>query len=146
MGTHLDVEKSCEYKTKTATGPLASTILYLIGKSTDDYQLEKKMRKSELSVEVIWKPFMITFMIGKTFHLKLMRSKESDLCAHQRLNIMETKLKKVWHRSGQRSNMTMREMKKFRSFCKLLPVRPEDKTQYWKRKQKVRMKMIGHGT
>ena len=47
----LDVEKNCEFETITAAELLASKFLSLIGKSTGDYDLKKKIRKSDMSVE-----------------------------------------------------------------------------------------------
>ena len=49
----LDVEKSCEFEIITAAELLASKFLSLIGKSTGDYDLKKKSRKNEMSVESI---------------------------------------------------------------------------------------------
>ena len=49
----LDVEKNCEFETITAAELLASKFSSLIGKSTGDYDLKKKIRKSDMSVEAI---------------------------------------------------------------------------------------------
>ena len=46
----LEVEKNCEFETVTAAELLASKFLSLIGKSTGDYDLKKKIRKSDMSV------------------------------------------------------------------------------------------------
>ena len=47
----LDVEKNCEFETITAAELIASKFLSLIGKSTGDYELKKKIRKSDMSIE-----------------------------------------------------------------------------------------------
>ena len=49
----LEVEKDCEFKTMTAAKLLASKFPSLIGKSIGDYDLKKKIRKSDISVEAI---------------------------------------------------------------------------------------------
>ena len=49
----LDVEKNCEFETKTAAELIASKFQSLIGMSTGDYELKKKIRKSNMSVEAI---------------------------------------------------------------------------------------------
>ena len=47
----LDVEKNCEFETITAAELIVSKFLSLIGKSTGDYDLKKKIRKSDMSIE-----------------------------------------------------------------------------------------------
>ena len=47
----LEVEKNCAFENVTAAELLASKFLSLIGKSTGDYELKKKLRKSDMSVE-----------------------------------------------------------------------------------------------
>ena len=49
----LEVEKKCEFETITAAELLASKFLSVIGKSTGDYDLKKKIRKSDMSIEAI---------------------------------------------------------------------------------------------
>ena len=49
----LEVEKNCEFETKIAAELLASKFLSVIGKSTGDYDLKKKIRKSDMSIEAI---------------------------------------------------------------------------------------------
>ena len=49
----LEVEKNCEFETITAAELLASKFLSVIGKSTGDYDLKKKIRKSDMPVEAI---------------------------------------------------------------------------------------------
>ena len=49
----LDVEKNCEFETITAAELIASKFLSLIGKSTGDYELKKKIRKRDMSIEAI---------------------------------------------------------------------------------------------
>ena len=48
-----EVEKKCEFETKTAAELLASKFLSLIWKSTGNYELKKKIRKSIRLVEGI---------------------------------------------------------------------------------------------
>ena len=47
----LEVEKNCEFEAITAAELLASKYQSLRGKSTDDYELKKKIRKNDMSVE-----------------------------------------------------------------------------------------------
>ena len=47
----LEVEKNCEFETITAAELLASKFLSPLGKSTGDYDIKKKIRKSDMSVE-----------------------------------------------------------------------------------------------
>ena len=49
----LAIERNCEFETITAAELLASKFLSVIGKSTGDYDLKKKIRKSDMSVEAI---------------------------------------------------------------------------------------------
>ena len=48
-----EVGKNCEVETITAAELLASKFLSVIGKSTGDYDLKKKIRKSDMSIEAI---------------------------------------------------------------------------------------------
>ena len=68
----LEVEKNCEFETITAAELLASKFLSLIGKSTGDYELKKKIRKSDMSVEAI------TEAIHEYAYEKLNESPETD--------------------------------------------------------------------
>ena len=49
----LAIKRNCEFETITAAELLASKFLSVIGKSTGDYNLKKKIRKSDMSVEAI---------------------------------------------------------------------------------------------
>ena len=49
----LEVEKNCEFETITAAELLASKFLTVIGKSMGDYDIKKKIRKSDISIEAI---------------------------------------------------------------------------------------------
>ena len=49
----LEIEKNCEFENTTAAELLASKFLSLMGKSTRDYELKNKIRKSDMSVEAI---------------------------------------------------------------------------------------------
>ena len=49
----LEFEKNCEFETITAAELLASKFLSVIGKSTGVYDLKKKIRKSDMSIEAI---------------------------------------------------------------------------------------------
>ena len=49
----LEIKKNCKFETLFAAELLASKILSVIGKSTGDYDLKKKIRKIDMSVEAI---------------------------------------------------------------------------------------------
>ena len=49
----LVIEKNCEFETITAAELRASKFLSVIGKSTGDYDLKKKIRKNDMSVKAI---------------------------------------------------------------------------------------------
>ena len=49
----LQVEKNCEFENVTPDDPLASKILSVIGRSTGDYELKKKIRNSDTTIETI---------------------------------------------------------------------------------------------
>ena len=68
----LEVNKNCKFETITATELLASKFLSLIGKSTGDFDLKKKIRKSDMSVEAI------TDAIHEYMYKKLNDSLETD--------------------------------------------------------------------
>ena len=53
METNPRSRENCEFEAITAAELLASKFLSLIGKSTGDYELKKKIRKSDMSVETI---------------------------------------------------------------------------------------------
>ena len=68
----LEIEKNCEFENITAAELLASKFLSLRGKSTRDYELKKKIRKSDMSVEAI------TDAIREYLYKKLNDSPETD--------------------------------------------------------------------
>ena len=68
----MDVEKNCEFETITAAELIASKFLSLIGKSTGDYELKKKIRKSDMSIEAI------TDAIHEYMYEKLNESPETE--------------------------------------------------------------------
>ena len=68
----LEVEKNFDFETITAAELLASKFLSIIGKSTGDYDLKKKIRKSDMSVEAI------TGAIHKYMYEKLNDSSETE--------------------------------------------------------------------
>ena len=47
----LQVEKNCEFENVTSAELIASKILSVIGRSTGDYELKKKIRKSDMTIE-----------------------------------------------------------------------------------------------
>ena len=47
----LQTEKKCELDKVTPAELIASKLLSLIGRSTEDYELEKKIRKSDMTIE-----------------------------------------------------------------------------------------------
>ena len=49
----LQTEKNCEFDNVTAAELIASKFLSLIGESTGDYELKKKIRKSKMNIETI---------------------------------------------------------------------------------------------
>ena len=49
----LTIERNCEFEKITAAELLTSKFLSVIGKSVGDYDLKKKIRKSDMSVEAI---------------------------------------------------------------------------------------------
>ena len=53
METNLRSGKNCDFEAITAAELLASKFLSLIGKSTGDYELKKKIRKNNMSVDTI---------------------------------------------------------------------------------------------
>ena len=49
----LQVEKNCEFENVTPAELIASKFLSVIGRSTGDYELKKKIRKSDMTIETI---------------------------------------------------------------------------------------------
>ena len=49
----LQTEKNCEFDNVTLAELIASKFLSLIGRSTGDYELKKKIRKSNMTIETI---------------------------------------------------------------------------------------------
>ena len=47
----LAIGRNCEFETITAAEILASKFLFIIGKSTGDYDLKKNIRKNDMSAE-----------------------------------------------------------------------------------------------
>ena len=68
----LDVEKNCEFETITAAELIASKFLSLIRKSTGDFEIKKKIRKSDMSIEAI------TDAIHEYMYEKLIDSPETE--------------------------------------------------------------------
>ena len=51
--TILQVEKNCEFENVTPAELIASKVLSVIGRSTGDYELKKKIRRSDMTIETI---------------------------------------------------------------------------------------------
>ena len=68
----LEVERNCEFETICAAELFASKFLSVIGKLTGDYDLKKKIRKSDKSVEAI------TEAIHRYMYKKLNDSPETE--------------------------------------------------------------------
>ena len=68
----LEIEKKCEFEDITAAELLASKFLSVIGKSTGDYELKKKIKKSDYSIDAI------TDAIHEHMYEKLNESSESQ--------------------------------------------------------------------
>ena len=68
----LDVENNCEFETIAAAELIASKFISLLGKSTGDYELKKKIRKSNMSIEAI------TDAIHEYMYEKLNKSPETE--------------------------------------------------------------------
>ena len=49
----LQVEKNCEFENVTPAELVASKFLFVIGRSAGDYELKKKIRKSDMTIETI---------------------------------------------------------------------------------------------
>ena len=49
----LQVEKNCEFENVTPAELIASKFLSVIGRSTGDYELKKKIRKKDMTIETI---------------------------------------------------------------------------------------------
>ena len=49
----LQVEKNCEFENVTSTELIASKFLSVIGRSTGHYEIKKKIRKSDMTIETI---------------------------------------------------------------------------------------------
>ena len=69
----LNVEKYCEFEIITAAELIASNFLSLIGNSTGDYELKKKIRKSDMSIEAI------SDAIHENMYEKLNESPETEI-------------------------------------------------------------------
>ena len=68
----LDVENNCEFETIAAAELIASKFISLLGKSTGDFELKKKIRKSNMSIEAI------TDAIHEYMYEKLNKSPETE--------------------------------------------------------------------
>ena len=68
----LNVEKKCEFETRTAAKLITSKFLSLIGKSTGNSGLKKKIRKSDMSIDAI------TDAIHEYMYEKLNESTETE--------------------------------------------------------------------
>ena len=68
----LDVENNCEFETIAAAELIASKFISLLGKSTGDYELKKKISKSNMSIEAI------TDAIHEYMYEKLNESPETE--------------------------------------------------------------------
>ena len=90
----LEVEKNCEFETNTAAELLASKFLLLIGKSTGDYDLKRKIRKSDMSVEAI------TDAIHEYMFQKMNDSLETE------------EEKKIWYVNKRKTKVTKEQTEK----------------------------------
>ena len=97
----MEIEKNCEFENITAAELLASKFLSLIGKSTGDYELKKKIRKSDMSVEAI------TDAIHGYMYEKINDSPETD------------KEKKVKHVEKRKFKLTKKQAYKNTKFRRM---------------------------
>ena len=68
----LEVEKKCEFENITPAELLASKFLSLIGKSSGDYELKRKIKKSNMTIDAI------TDAIHEYMYEKLNESSDSE--------------------------------------------------------------------
>ena len=68
----LQVEKNCEFENVTPAELIPSTFLSIIGRSTVDYELKKKIRKSDMAIETI------TALVHEHMYDQLNESKNSN--------------------------------------------------------------------
>ena len=78
----LQVEKNCEFENVTPAELIASKFLSVIGRSTGDYELKKKIRKSDMTIETI------TALIHEHMYDRLNDSNNSN--DGKELNVMRT--------------------------------------------------------
>ena len=69
----LQVEKNCEFENVTPAKLLASKFFSVIGRSTGDYELVKKIRKSDMTIETI------TALIHEHMYERLNESNNSNV-------------------------------------------------------------------
>ena len=93
----LEVEKNCEFEAITAAELLASKFLSVIGKSTGDYDLKKKIRESDMSIEAI------TEALQEYMYEKLNDSPETEEKKIRYLNKKKQRAQTICRRNRQNS-------------------------------------------
>ena len=83
------MEKNCEFENVTPAELLASKFLSVIGRSTGDYEQEKKIRKSDITVETI------TALIHEHLYDRLNDSNNSN-DAREIKHVQERPYKRKW--------------------------------------------------
>ena len=91
----LQVEKNCEFENVTPAELIASKFLSVIGRSTGDYELKKKLRKSDMTIETI------TTLIHEHMYDRLNESNNSN-DGKEIKHVQERPYKRKWtDKTGQ---------------------------------------------
>ena len=85
----IQVEKNCEFENVTPAQPLASKFFSVIGRPTGDYELKKKIRKSDMTIETI------TALIHEHMYDRLNDSNNSN-DGRERKHVQERPYKRKW--------------------------------------------------
>ena len=85
----LQVEKNCYFENVTPAELIASKFLSLIGRSTGDYELKNKIRKSDMTIETI------TELIHEYVYDRLIESNISN-DGREKQHLQEREYKRKW--------------------------------------------------
>ena len=120
----LEIEKNCEFEQITAAELIISKFISMIGKSTGDNELKKKIKKGEMTID------HVTELIHEHMYEKLNESSDSD---------QEEKIKHISSRKRRNEHFkpTEKKQKKTKQLQKLRKRKLDTPTRMYSQKRKM---------
>ena len=117
----LQVEKNCEFEIVTPAELIASKFLSVIRRSTNDYELKKKIRKGDMTIETI------TTLIHEHMYDRLNESNNSNV-GKEIKHVQERPYKRKWTDKTDQDKLK-KKRKKIKDTNNEITVKEEDITR-----------------